>query len=434
MHKTWSNSTVRAYERNVDEFIFDMEEKNIEPIIENVTYEYTLKWVKRMVEEGYKAKTINQKISTLSSLLTHYNNLGVINKNPFAALDKVEDYDEEHHSRALSLEELYLVYKASYELQSRGVNVLIPISIEIFTALRSTSLKKLTVKSVSIEKNGLEFKRESRNGKKKIEESKKGDKGNRKNKSFFLPLPPKSMSLLVKHIEGLDSDDPLLYGLKGKALENKQMNYITNKICEHLKWMEKKVSTNKDTDELVKKEQFFTPHAFRYTLASLLDEMEVERDTIKFLLLHSNKNFDSLDPYILRFNKHTNNIKAAQILLETVLETALELDMNYSIKLNFKDVTNHLKLAYQYQLYNEHYYVQLKEQIISSALADIFNNFRSPVPGQVPQHTNLMANNFGHQMLPTQQSIQQMPINSIPAEKTLDQFMSLMNNFNQRGM
>ncbi|WP_255298243.1 hypothetical protein [Brevibacillus dissolubilis] len=31
-------------------------------------------------------------------------------------------------------------------------------------------------------------------------------------------------------------DDTLLFGLKGQSLHNKQLNRITNKICEGLGW------------------------------------------------------------------------------------------------------------------------------------------------------------------------------------------------------
>lgn len=272
------------------------------------------------------------------------------------------------------MEELFAVYKAAYELQDSGVNVLIPILIEIYTALRSTSLKRLTVESVSIQKNGMQFKRNRKNG-----------KGNRKNKNFFLPLPPKMMSLLIEHIEDLEPEDSLLYGLKGKPLENKQMNYITNKICEHLNWIEKKNSNIYEVKkEVIKTEQFFSPHAFRYTLSTLLNDMGVPRETIKFLLLHSSKNYDSLDPYILRFDVHIRRLKSALILLETVLETALELDKKYNIKLDFQDVSIKLELAYQHQLHNEEYVLHFKKQIFSKSLSQIMDKLQIPIQQTVP--------------------------------------------------
>ena len=427
-NKSWSQSTIGAYERNVKEFVLDMEENGVEPIIENVNYNYLLKWVKRMVNQ-FSPKTVNQKIATLSSLYTHFNNLGIVNGNPFAALDNIEDYDDEHHSRALTLEELFEVYKAAIELQNSGVNVLIPILVEIYTALRSTSLKKLKVESLSIQKNGMHFKRDSKKGK-GTEQSENKEKGNRKNKAFFLPLPPKTMSRLVEHIEGLDPDDSLLYGLKGKPLENKQMNYITNKICEHLNWIVKK-----DEVEVCKTEQFFTPHAFRYTISTLFNDMRVPRETIKFLLLHSSKNHDSLDPYILRFDVHTRRIKAAQILIETVLETALELDVKYNLTLDFRDVSQKLEIAFQQQLYNDQYFITFKEQIIAKALSKMIENLQMPNLQNVTPYP--MSNGPMQQMTPSQHSLsmqgnlfnQQAQMNASSIQ--MDQLLSLLSNLNK---
>lgn len=72
--KSWSTSTNEAYARNVKEFVLYMENNKIDPIIENVNYSNLLEWVKRM-EEQFSPKTVNQKISTLSSLFTYFNNL-----------------------------------------------------------------------------------------------------------------------------------------------------------------------------------------------------------------------------------------------------------------------------------------------------------------------------------------------------------------------
>ncbi|WP_286925109.1 MULTISPECIES: tyrosine-type recombinase/integrase [Lysinibacillus] len=430
--KSWSASTNGAYERNIKEFVLDMENNEIDPIIENVKYDYLLEWVKRM-EEQFSPKTVNQKISTLSSLYSHFNHLGIINSNPFAAIDAIEDYADEHHSRALNLEELFTVYKAAYELQNNGVNVLIPILIEIYTALRSTSLKKLTVNSVAIQKNGIEFKRNREKGKGN-EISKKKEKGNRKNKDFFLPLPPKMMSLLVEHIKDLDPEDSLLYGLKGNPLENKQMNYITNKICEHLNWIEKKNPiNNEERVEVIKTEQFFSPHAFRYTISTLFDEMGVPRETIKFLLLHSTKNYDSLDPYLLRFDVHIRRLQAAQILLETVLETALELDIKYNLKLDFQDVSKKLELAFQHQLHNnEEYFLHFKKQIIAKPLSQIMENLQMPIQQTVTPHQ--MPYGTLQQMVPSQLQPgmvfnQQSQINATSIQ--MDQLMSILNDLNK---
>lgn len=67
----------------------------------------------------------------------------------------------------------------------------------------------------------------------------------------------------------LSSEDQLLFGIKGLPQQNKQLNRITDKICDCLNW---------------RGEQRITPHGFRATIASLLDERGVNINDIKYLL------------------------------------------------------------------------------------------------------------------------------------------------------
>ncbi|MBA2876259.1 integrase [Anoxybacillus caldiproteolyticus] len=80
-----------------------------------------------------------------------------------------------------------------------------------------------------------------------------------------MPLPPKFLNSLREYIKenGLTSDDPLCYGIKGVALQNKQLNRMTDKICGYLGW---------------EGERRVTPHGFRYSIATLLDEKGVSKD------------------------------------------------------------------------------------------------------------------------------------------------------------
>lgn len=152
--KSWSDSTTRCYMRNVNEFNSFLEENDIEPALENIDYDIVSKWVSQL-EENFSSKTIKQKIATCTALFFHLNKLGKIIGNPFAALDSIEDFEENHHSRVLPLEDLYLVYKALIELENKRINVRAAVILDIFTGLRSTALKKLKVKSVNVEKGAF---------------------------------------------------------------------------------------------------------------------------------------------------------------------------------------------------------------------------------------------------------------------------------------
>ncbi|MEK4874846.1 site-specific integrase [Bacillus sp. FSL W8-0102] len=390
--KNWSKNTRRSYSNTINDVQEDMIAKGIEPILENLDYDYALTWENEMRKDNYSPKTIKQKLATMASLFSHLNKLGIINRNPFLALN-VEDSNEiNHHSRALSIVELYEVYKAAHELDSEGVAVLIPILLDIFTGLRSTSLKKLKVQSISEEYNGLIYKFDPKEDHVKSEKKLKKyidnneyNSLNRKNKNFFLPLPPKLMTILKNFIQNKRPEDPLLYGLKGKPLENKQMNYITDKVCEHLGWIKveyenppiidnrskKKKNQKKGKKIITKTEKFFTPHGFRYTIATLFHEIGVSEDSIRFLLGHSNFELRNLRHYILSDAKYIKEIRAAQTLLESLFETTMYLETNHNIKVDLDLVFQEFPNAFDKQKKYPNYVNNFTAEIIFFSLSQL---------------------------------------------------------------
>jgi integrase len=390
-NQPWSKNTRRSYRKNVINLSDYMLKQGLEPIFENIDYEFVKIWENDQRKQGYSPKTIKQHQATMQSMFTHYNRLGVINGNPFAALKITDSNKPKHHSRALNIVELYQVYKAAFELQENGVNVLIPVLIDMFTALRVTSLEKLTVRSVSTTMNGLVY--EFDPTKDRVKEDKlldqyleEGDKHtdnspNSKNKDFFIPLPPKLMQLLVQYIEHMKPDDALLYGLRRKPLINKQMNYVIDKVCEHLGWIRVEYKNPEDRGQtkgkrkrkgekiVHKTEKHFTPHGLRYTLSTLLHEMGVSDDAIRFLLGHSKYELGALQHYILSDAKYIKEIRAAQVTIETLFETAMELETNYNITLNLEEIYVELPNVFSNQLKNKNYINLFKEHLVKYAFA-----------------------------------------------------------------
>ncbi|WP_232696360.1 tyrosine-type recombinase/integrase [Brevibacillus daliensis] len=139
---------------------------------------------------------------------------------------------------------------------------------------------------------------------------------NSKHRIQFFPLPPKLLELIQLHIDHhkLQPEDVLLYGLKGIPLHNKQLNRITNKICEGLGW---------------KGEDKVTPHGFRTSIATILDERgNVSLDSIKFLLGHSNQ--ENIQYYLRRDQRKINALRKEMTKIEEELDTSLHNDLPVS--------------------------------------------------------------------------------------------------------
>ncbi|MEK3727053.1 tyrosine-type recombinase/integrase [Lysinibacillus sp. FSL W8-0953] len=363
-YSVWSLNSKKVYQRNIKKISEHMKSLELEPTIENVTSKYCKKWLKDNYEI-YKPKTLNQQKSTMTSLFRYLKNEGIVNNNPFLNVT-IEDYSgETHFSKDLSVMELYQVYKAAHELQADGVNILAPMLLGIYTGLRTTNLIKLKVKSLKREECSIRItlnKEDTHNNQEEIETP----IINSKNREGLLPIPPKAMAVLCEYAQGKSPDDPLLYGLKGKAFANKQMNYIVKKICEHLGWIiEMPVSNGSEMKKKTKTDKYFTPHGLRYSIAGIFHDMGVQDNSIRLLLLHSKKpSLGTLDSYFLRSTRELKQLRTAQILLETVLETALEMEEKFGELMDLETIYEQLPVAYENLLKNPHYINEFKDQLI----------------------------------------------------------------------
>ncbi|MFJ7747084.1 tyrosine-type recombinase/integrase [Peribacillus sp. NPDC097295] len=332
----------KAYKKNIKDVTNHMISVGLQPTLDNVTYEYCQVW-KNAQAEKVKPSTLRQQKSTLSSLFRHLNHAKIIEGNPFLTV-KITDYTEQQYlSKELDLIELYQVYKAAHELQAQGINVLAPTLLDIFAGFRSTNLISLQAQSVDKEAGGIRIILSNLNHGEV--ERKKGEKTtNSKNRESFIPLPPRVLAYFVEYTKDMNPEDPLLYGLRGKAFANKQMNYIVHKICKHLGWVtavtpsevedgNKGTASGKHTMQH-KTSKYFTPHGLRYSVATMFHEMGVSDNAIRLLLLHSKKaSQGALERYLRRDTKEVKELRMAQTILETVLQAAFQAQMNniYSV-------------------------------------------------------------------------------------------------------
>ncbi|MFF2288809.1 tyrosine-type recombinase/integrase [Peribacillus butanolivorans] len=169
----------------------------------------------------------------------------------------------------------------------------VPIKLLLFTGFRNHAIIKLKVENINWEEGLIVYNQKIRNT---------------KNKMQVLPLPPLFMEELQKHVieRELTNEDPLCYGIKGFPLKNKQLNALVNKVNDYLNW---------------RGEERVTPHGFRYTIATLLDERGLSVETIKYLLGHSSGT--NVDLYLRRHKLKIQQIKSELTNIESELEQSL---------------------------------------------------------------------------------------------------------------
>lgn len=293
-YRNWTASTIDAYIQDVQQYSSFCYSINEEPILSTARLHLVDQWTKKQKGEGVAVSTIERRLASLSSIYKFYKELGTVSSNPFKIAEAPIGL-KGHHSRDLDLEEISRVFHCLEIMKEDGFDVDITVRVMLLTGLRNNALTMLKVKDINFEEQLLYY-----------------DAGifNSKHKIQIFPIPPKLFSLLREHIKNLQlqPDDTLLNGLKGYSLRAKQLNRITDKICEYLGWV----------DEL-----HVTPHGFRASIATMLHERGVSRDTIKFLLGHSDKK-DNLYFYLRRNRKKLNRLRHELTLLEQEIEEGVE--------------------------------------------------------------------------------------------------------------
>ncbi|WP_423474069.1 hypothetical protein [Lysinibacillus agricola] len=125
------------------------------------------------------------------------------------------------------------------------------------------------------------------------------------------------------------------------------------------------VSNGSDMIKKTKTDKYFTPHGLRYSIAGIFHDMGVQDNSIRMLLFHSKKpSLGALDSYFLRSSRELKQLRTAQILLETVLETALEMGENFGVLMDLETIYEQLPVAYENLLKNPHYIYEFKDQLI----------------------------------------------------------------------
>ncbi|GAB3805056.1 tyrosine-type recombinase/integrase [Virgibacillus kimchii] len=294
IHQDWSNSTIESYRNDVKKFEAYLMEMNIEPTLENgESLNFVTGWKKQQRENGVSNNTIRRRMASLASIFSLYQHLGIVKVNAFNVV-KVPVTEDRSHSSVMDISELKEVYKAIQELKEEDIDVEIPIKILIFTGLRNQAISSLKVGDIDFNEGRLIYNAQSNNSKNKVQ---------------VLPIPPGLLKLLQQYVEWnhMKPEEPLCVGIKGLPLANKQLNRITNAVCEKLNWTgEKRV----------------TPHGFRYSIATLLDERGMSKENIKYLLGHSST--DNVQFYIKRNKRKIHQLQIALKEIEDELEDSLD--------------------------------------------------------------------------------------------------------------
>ncbi|MDZ5472674.1 tyrosine-type recombinase/integrase [Bacillus sp. 31A1R] len=302
-YRSWEDNTYSAYVRDIDNFEDFCFEEGFEPLLKNISLHHVDKWIKNSTNEGVAYSTIKRRVASLTGLFGFYKGLGIITSNPFL-IANIPLGAIGAHSRALELDEIVDVYEtAQYLKNEEGQDVFVTIGVLFNTGLRGHALSHIKVQDVLLDKELIYYYAGIVNNKHKIQ---------------YFPIPPRLLEDIKHHIKyyDLQPEDQLLNGLSGKPLQNKQINFITNKINKILGW---------------EGEKHVTPHGYRSSIATILDEREMELDNIKYLLGHTITK-DNIQYYLRRDQRKIRALRRELTNIENEIYENLEKRKNGKAK------------------------------------------------------------------------------------------------------
>ncbi|WGV57395.1 site-specific integrase [Brevibacillus brevis] len=125
MYKTWTESTIMSYKKDVENFEEYLIKLDIEPIISNGKLHVIQKWVKDLKEAGVAFTTIKRRLASLSSIVEFYRNLGLLDQNCFKIVEAPIG-DQSQPSTILDLVQMQQVYQYSESLLNEQEKYIVP--------------------------------------------------------------------------------------------------------------------------------------------------------------------------------------------------------------------------------------------------------------------------------------------------------------------
>ena len=250
--KRYSQHTIKCYKNDLLEFS-NYSHKHFDLSIDLVTHRIVRSWLAKMMEDGYKPRSIHRKSSALKSFYKFLMVKGIVHKSPMdlvilPKLDKNLPKFVEEKSLELLLEEL----EFSDDFEGKRDKLILDVFYQ--TGIRQSELIELTLKDISFSQNQIKVL-------------------GKRNKERIIPISPKLFETINSYMSYRNSatHENLFLTMSGKKLYPKLVYNIVHK---HLS----KVTT------LYQR----SPHVLRHSFATHMLNNGAELNSIKELLGHVN--------------------------------------------------------------------------------------------------------------------------------------------------
>lgn len=255
IEKRYSHNTLKAYRKDLGLFLTYLNNEFEFYNPEKANQEMIRSWVVYMMDEGLSGKSVNRKISTLSSYYNYLIKMSVLSENPARNIASVKTaqrlpvyFDEEQLNTFLD--------SKNESLDFTKLRDMLVVELLYSTGMRRSELVTLTIKSIDFSNNTIKVL-------------------GKRNKQRIIPLSQKQINSIINYIDHKEKhfgnrNDYLIVTNKGAKAYPELIYRIINRELSSLTGSAK------------------SPHVLRHSFATHMLNNGADLNTIKEILGHAN--------------------------------------------------------------------------------------------------------------------------------------------------
>ncbi|MEN8225795.1 MAG: tyrosine-type recombinase/integrase [Bacteroidota bacterium] len=254
--KRYSQHTIKAYQRDLDQFTSFLSEQYQFDDVTNIGHEHIRSWLVSLMESGLSTRSVLRKLSTLKSYYKYLvrekkteHNPTLLVIPPKTSSRNPEFVDEEHMGELFS----GIVYSDDFS----GIRDLLMLEVFYGTGIRLSELIELREQDISFDNHTMKVL-------------------GKRNKERLIPFTNKMREQLfgylqMKRKQGFEADTQLFVTDKGNKLYPRLVYRIVNKYLSQVTTLTQK-----------------SPHVLRHTFATHMLKHGADLNAIKEFLGHTN--------------------------------------------------------------------------------------------------------------------------------------------------
>ncbi len=257
LEKNYSKLTVKAYQKDIEAFTkFIKDTYGDDNAIHDVNYSQIRTWIVGLVESGVTNRTVNRKISSLSTFYKFLLKIGDVKENPLSKHKALKT--DKKVQIPFSEQEIDTVLKdLNFDTSFEGIRNKLIIELFYSTGIRRIELIELKCSSISINENNIKVL-------------------GKRNKERIVPLLDTVKETLIKYLEKRDELTQIT-DLEYLFLTKKGVKIYETLVYRVINDYFRQASTK------VKK----SPHVLRHSFATHLLNHGADLNAVKELLGHS---------------------------------------------------------------------------------------------------------------------------------------------------